>query len=346
MSDNEDSPMPEGGGGGESGAPPDSYDDTNRAFLQALMSRGSLNFEEGQAVLAAILGAARGRPVARDSVTRDVFNDYLHAAHEILLPLDLDVRSARHQKTRERVWALVNVESDPATQLATVHSSDEMAYVNRLLDLMFEKFNTPRMEVMAVEENECFKISRPARPPRQSNGAEEDEARQQQAQGGDKALKHSEILTLLANLVAEGWLERSRAGYYSLTPRSLMELKSWLIETYNEPREGEEGEVWQPIKFCEACKEIVTVGQRCSDPECLTRIHEICVRGYWQSRPDKKCPRCQKEWTEKLFVGEKAVTATEAYGRSKRKSGGGRRRASRQEEVDDERGEEDEDGDE
>jgi adenosyl cobinamide kinase/adenosyl cobinamide phosphate guanylyltransferase len=344
MSDNEDSQMddgvPGGGGGGDDlGALPADYDDTNRAFLQAFMSRGSLNFEEGQSVLAAILTAANGgggQRVHPQSVTRETFNDYVHAAHEILLPLDLDVRSTRHQRTRERVWALVNVEGDLATQLATVHSADEMAYINRLLDLMFEKLNTPRMEIMAVEENECFKISRPpARPPpRQGDGAE-DEAQTQtqtQTQGGDKALKHSEILTLLANLVGEGWLEKSRAGYYSLTPRSLLELKSWLIDTYNEPRDEGEPEVWQPIKFCEACKEIVTVGQRCSDPDCLMRIHDICARPYWDGRPDKKCPRCQKEWTDKLYVGERAVTSTEAYARSKRKSGGGSRRQSRQDE--------------
>lgn len=322
-------------------ASPEGYNDTNRAFLQAFMSRGSLNFEEGQSILAAILSAAQdGRDaVAPESITREVFNNYVHAAHEILLPLDLDIRSTRHQKTKDRIWALVNVESDLATQLATVHTPDEIAYINRLLDLMFEKFNTPRMEVMAVEENECFKISRPNRPARQDN-ADEDES---QTQGGDKALKHSEILTLLANLVAEGWLEKSRAGFYSLTPRSLMELKSWLVETYNdnEPRKGEEQvEVWQPVKFCEFCKEIVTVGQRCSDPECLSRIHDICQRSYWESRPDKKCPRCEKEWSGKLFVGERAVTATEAYARSKRKSNGGRRR-SRQEDVDAEEAEED-----
>lgn len=340
MSDNEDSQMGDGvpNGAEDFGAPPENYNDTNRAFLQAFMSRGSLNFEEGQTILAAILSAEQhgDQTVAPESVTRDLFNNYIHAAHEILLPLDLDIRSARHQKTKDRIWALVNVESDLATQLATVHSADEMAYINRLLDLMFEKFNTPRMEVMAVEENECFKISRPARPARQSNANEEEG----QTQGGDKALKHSEILTLLANLVAEGWLEKSRAGYYSLTPRSLMELKGWLVDTYNDNEEG--GEVWQPIKFCESCKEIVTVGQRCADPECLTRIHDICSRSYWESRPDKKCPRCEKEWSGKLFVGERAVTATEAYGRSKRKSNGARRRESRQDEVEEDEGGEEE----
>lgn len=341
MSDNEDSQMDDSApnGSDDSGAPPQDYDDTNRAFLQAFMSRGSMSFEDGQTILSAILSAAEGHAVSPESITHQTFHGYVHAAHEILLPLDMDIRSARHQKTKERIWALVNVESDPATQLATVHTADEMAYINRLLDLMFEKFNTPRMEIMAAEENECLKISRPARPARQSNANSEEEG-QAQTQGGDKALKHSEILTLLANLVAEGWLERSRACYYSLAPRGLMELKGWLIETYNDSEAG--ADVWQPIKFCEACKGIVTVGQRCADPGCLMRIHDICSRSYFESRPDRKCPRCEKEWTGKLFVGERAVTATEAYARSKRKSNGERRR-SRQEELEEDDGEEGED---
>ncbi|KAB5535318.1 Nse1 non-SMC component of SMC5-6 complex-domain-containing protein [Coniochaeta sp. 2T2.1] len=326
MSDREDSQMADDGAANN--GIPHGYNDTNRAFLQAFMSRGTMTFEEGQAVLAAIFTAARNNsrnPVPPAEITREDFSHYVHAAHEILLPFDMDIRSARHQKTRERIWALVNVESDLSTQLATVHTPDEMAYINRLLDVMFEKFNTQRMEVMAVEENECFKISRPSRP-RQSQAGDEEG----QTQGGDKALKHSEILTLLANLVAEGWLEKSRAGYYSLSARSLMELKGWLIETYNDEDAGEGA--WQPIKNCEVCKEIVTVGQRCGDPDCLTRIHDICQRSYWETRPDKQCPRCQRVWDGKLFVGERAVTATEAYARSKRKSQNGRRRREEEEE--------------
>lgn len=342
MSDNEDSPMPDGASheGDDLGALPQNYDDTNRAFLQAFMSRGSMNLEEGQAVLAAVLSAAEGRTVSAESVTSHAFDRYVQATHEILLPLDMDIRSARHQRTKERIWALVNVESDPATQLATVHTADEMAYINRLLDLMFEKLNTPRMEVMAAEENECLTVSRPARPaPRQSDANDEEGQTQGGGGGGgDKALKHSEVLTLLANLVAEGWLERSRAGYYSLAPRSLMELKGWLIETYNDSEAG--ADVWQPIKLCEACKEIVTVGQRCADPACLTRIHDICSGSYFESRRDRKCPRCEREWTGKLFVGERAVTSTEAYVRSKRKSNGGRRRPTQDEVEEDEAEEE------
>ena len=67
---------------------------------------------------------------------------------------------------------------------------------------------------------------------------------------------------VLASLVAEGWFELSKAGFYSLSPRALMELRGWLIETYNEgaDEDGSEDEEWvERIKLCQACKEIVTI---------------------------------------------------------------------------------------
>ena len=67
---------------------------------------------------------------------------------------------------------------------------------------------------------------------------------------------------MLRALVDQGWFEKSRKGYYSLSPRALMELRGWLIETYNdvEESEDEDGAARAPrIKFCQACKEIVTV---------------------------------------------------------------------------------------
>lgn len=331
------------GGGDNNGVDhrgmPDEYDDRNRAFLQAFISRGSLNFKDGQDILAAILSAAdpRSNPIRPDSITRDVFNNYVQTAHEALLPLDMDIRSTQHQKTRERVWALVNVEGDPATQMATIHSPDEIAFINRLLDLMFETQNTARMEVMAVDGNQAVKVSKPPRPGRESNANGEETQTQ-----ADKGLRHSEVLTLLENLLAEGWLEKSRAGFYSLTPRALMELKTWLVETYNENDGGNGAEQWQPIKFCEFCKEIVTVGQRCEDRDCLTRIHEICLDAYWETRPEKTCPRCEKVWSGRHYVGEKAVTSTDAYKRGRRSSHGGRHRNRAQEEEDEEDGEEEE----
>jgi hypothetical protein len=151
----------------------------------------------------------------------------------------------------------------------------------------------------------------------------------------DRGLTHEQAERALAGLVAEGWFERSKEGWYTLSPRALMELRGWLVETYNDSDDAEE---WQRIKFCQACKEIVTVGQRCSELECNVRLHDICEAAFWASRPGKKCPRCETAWSGKAFVGQRAVTTTDDYLKGKRRSSGVGRRRTIQDEEDEEAG--------
>ena len=64
---------------------------------------------------------------------------------------------------------------------------------------------------------------------------------------------------MLKSLVEQGWFEKSPKGYYSLSPRALMELRGWLLETYNDVEDEEEEEtVSKKIKQCFACKDIIT----------------------------------------------------------------------------------------
>lgn len=179
---------------------------------------------------------------------------------------------------------------------------------------MFETYNTPRAEIMGVTSLQALKVAK----------GESGRARQgdSESQAADKGLTTSQAERLLASLVAEGWFERSKEGWYTLSVRALIELRTWLVATYNEP--DVEADEWQRIKNCEACKSIVTVGQRCADIACNVRLHDICKEAFWRTRGgDKSCPRCGKEWTGRNWVGERAVTTTEAYLRGRRRSGGG-----------------------
>lgn len=217
-----------------------------------------------------------------------------------------------HQKTKVRYYALVNSTSDPLTQMATIRTAEEIGFIKRVLDAMFETYNTKRREIMAITSMQTLekKIIK---------GSSE---RRESGTQVDKGLTGQEAERCLQALVTEGWFEHSREGFYSLSPRALMELRAWLVDMYNED-EGDP-EDWQAIKFCEACKEIVTVGQRCADLDCHCRLHDIC-QSYWNSRPSKTCPRCEKDWDENNFVGQRAVTKTDEYLRGKRKRNNGRR---------------------
>ncbi|KAK8080626.1 DNA repair protein Nse1 [Apiospora hydei] len=292
------------------------YTDGNRAFVQALMARGTMTLQEAKPVLASILTVQEGELVDAVQITQEIFDSYLSAAQEALSRLDYDIKNIMHQVTKERVWAIVNTTSDAMTQLATVHSAEEIAFVKRVLDAMFDKYNSPRLEAMFLDSMQYHKCCRaPAAVP--AAGAMEDEGEENQPQQSQqlRGLKSSEAEAMMQSMVSQGWFEHSAEGFYSLSPRALMELRSWLIDTYNDP-DAEPGE-WQRIKFCEACKDIVTVGQRCAERDCNVRLHDHCEEAFWRTKREKKCPKCATPWDGKHFVGERAVTETAAYRRSK-----------------------------
>jgi hypothetical protein len=144
---------------------------------------------------------------------------------------------------------MVNTTSDLQTQLATSYTPDEIAFVKRVLDAMFETNNTQNREVMAVKGLEAMKLAKAPRDHESAVGAT------QNTQGSAAmGITQDRAEKILDQLVDEDRFEKSRRGFYSLSPRQLMELRGWLVETYNE-----EDDEWQRIKSCEGCKEIVTV---------------------------------------------------------------------------------------
>ncbi|KAJ4425152.1 hypothetical protein N0V82_000207 [Gnomoniopsis sp. IMI 355080] len=302
---------------------PSGWGDAHRALLQAFLSRGTLTYREAKPIIAAIFtaGSEQGRQVDPNEISEADFRTLMSKMREAVAPLDYDVRSTTHQTTREQIWAVINAHSDPSTQLATSRNPDEIAFIKRLLDAMFETYNTRRQEVMAVTAAQARKVARPsARNDRNEDAIGEDAPQTQLA--SDRGLKHSEVEKLLPSLVEEGWFEQSDEGFYSLSARSLLELNTWLLEAYNDPDAGPDD--WQRIKFCEACKDIVTVGQRCPRHDCNVRLHDICADAFWRTRrAGQVCPKCQTAWTGTNFVGERSVTETAAAHR--RRENGPRR---------------------
>ncbi|MCJ1405488.1 hypothetical protein MMC11_008716 [Xylographa trunciseda] len=320
------------------------YNNTNRAFLQAFLARSTLTYDEAKPILAAICTAHEKRETLPEDVTEADFNSFISTANDAVSLYDFEIRSAYHQITRARVYALVNSTSDPITQLATTYSADEIGYLKRVLDAMFETNNTPRREVMAITSMDALRLNRPLTVDRR----ETQDGLATQGSAG-QGITGKEAEKMLSTLVDEGWFERSRKGYYSLSPRALMELRGWLMETYNDLGDEDEEED-RPrvlkIKLCYACKEIITTGQRCPKRSCQCRLHDICTQNFFRMQKSKKCPLCKIDWTGDDFVGERAAAATSKA----RRPGGGTSGAGTSPSVvskggsDDDHGVDDEDG--
>lgn len=188
---------------------------------------------------------------------------FISTANSAVSRFDLEIRSSLHQTPKNpasdapdarptRVYALVNTTSDPLTQLATTYTADEIAFVKRILDYMFTTKNDRLCEGMVILPTQAIQLARASSG--DANRRQSGNADSQQPQGGAvNSLSMTQAETMLQRLIQEGWLEKSRKGYCSLTPRALMELRGWLVSTYND----ESGR--QRIKFCDACKDIMTV---------------------------------------------------------------------------------------
>ncbi|KAM3421795.1 Non-structural maintenance of chromosomes element 1 like [Cercospora zeina] len=302
------------------------YGDTHRAFLQALFARQTITFEEAKPLISSIRTAVKpNRPHLPEDVTEDEFEDYIQRVNDALDPFDFEIRNSLHQISRERIYALVNTTSDALTQLATTHSPDDIAYVKRILDAMFDTYNTPRQEIMAITAFQAGKLAKaPGGGGGGGGGGTEADRRDsgqhgetQQTQSSKNAsLTQSQAEKVIESMVQEGWFEKTiietRSGretvWYTASQRALMELQQWLVDAYNGEEEDDDdddgAEPHQKIKFCKACAGIVTVGQRCPNLPCNVRLHEACVGKMFRAQRDSEtCPACKTEWRHAPKVG-------------------------------------------
>ena len=130
---------------------------------------------------------------------------------------------------------------------------------------MFETYNTSRQEIMAITSMEAVRLCKA--PVENSRETQNGSATQG---GAGQHLTMVQAEKTLQALVEEGWFEKSPRGFYSLSPRALMELRGWLLDTYNDSEDAEDDDEERSmrIKRCLACKEIVTVVSVTRQPSC------------------------------------------------------------------------------
>lgn len=62
---------------------------------------------------------------------------------------------------------------------------------------------------------------------------------------------------VIHTFIKEGWLEKSRTGFISLSELGLLELRGYLTEMFDDVEEGQTRSE-KGIRACHACQEIIT----------------------------------------------------------------------------------------
>ncbi|PUU81248.1 Nse1 non-SMC component of SMC5-6 complex-domain-containing protein [Tuber borchii] len=274
------------------------------------MSRRTMKIDDVKVLLAEILSADDAEhEINIEDINERIALSYISKANDMIHDFDLEIKIMLDQRDRSKTFALINTTSDELAQLATTHNADEIAFFKRVLDAIFETNNTRDAEVLAVHD---FAAVRLHKNPQQGGASQPTQGSASQSASG---LTMVGAEAALGSFVDEGWLECSKAGFYSLTSRALLELGPYLFQAYNTPAdEYDEHEddgsstngIIERIKTCHACREIVTIGLRCTDKHCKLRLHTPCAEGTFRPNRAHECPHCKKEWNGGLPVGEEA----------------------------------------
>ncbi|PWW75447.1 hypothetical protein C7212DRAFT_352345 [Tuber magnatum] len=274
------------------------------------MSRRIMKIDDIKVLLADILSTNdTEHEISIEDINERIVSSYISKANDMIHDFDLEIKIMLDQKDRSKTYALINTTSDELVQLATTHNADEIAFFKRVLDAIFETNNTRDAEVLAVHD---FAAVRLHKNPQQGGASQ---ATQGSASQSTSGLTMVGAEAALGSFVDEGWLECSNAGFYSLTSRALLELGPYLLQAYNTPTdEDDEHEhdgsptngIIERIKTCHACREIVTIGLRCTDKYCKLRLHTPCAEGIFRPNRTPECPHCKKGWNGGLPVGEEA----------------------------------------
>ncbi|KAI0665150.1 Nse1 non-SMC component of SMC5-6 complex-domain-containing protein [Cubamyces menziesii] len=274
--------------------------DVQRLFLQAILSRRMLSQKLAAKIWEKCIEAVKEANQTLDieyRSDRNSWDTFVAKINDELNPLDLEFAHLYDEVSGKEMYAVVNRKGDEIAQMATEYSPIEIAYFKAVL------------EQIMLAPNESYCVSSLAAL-REVNSLKSN-------------MTKSQAEATLSSFVAKGWLLKSKRGRYSLSTRTILELQTYLRNTYE-----------NDILECTICMELVTRGVACYTPQCKTRLHTHCFNNY--KRRNQKCPSCNESWSDANLtklrpVGEAAFR--EGQDLTRRRV---RRKSSEGEEEDDE----------
>lgn len=113
--------------------------------------------------------------------------------------------------------------------------------------------------------------------------------------------KTSDSVLLLGRLVDDGWIEVSEQDRVHLSSMCLSELRTFLAETYGFfSAEDSQGKLLK----CAVCKDIVTVGTKCSNGACYMTYHDKCFAIYERRHEVCSNADCVRKLDDAVQVGK------------------------------------------
>lgn len=105
-------------------------------------------------------------------------------------------------------------------------------------------------------------------------------------------LSGRETQDVLDQLVKDKWIALEEKGVYYMDTRAIAELQSYLREEYADL-----------IKECTICLDIITMGEKCTVPNCPVRIHKYCAESQFGNTTTPVCPQCSTPWERDSLFG-------------------------------------------
>lgn len=251
-----------------------------QAWLQGIMSHRIVTEERSKAMFKAATEACRVQHTAGGYV------ECIKKVNNALTVVNLEIRRMIDEQTEKHMLAIVNTKADEIAELATQFTPHEIEFIKSLIENIF---TAPR-RAYCISSTVAISLGKDMDPELSSTKAD----------------------ILCKKLVSQGWITKD-AGFYFLSPRSLLELQSYLRGYYGEY-----------MHTCHACKDIVTRGMACSTEDCDLYAHHYCkprLHSMLLTKGDVRlCSKCKKPWSP-LTVGDTTNASTLMRGRSNRNNG-------------------------
>ncbi|CAO3564831.1 unnamed protein product [Mortierella alpina] len=257
------------------------FTNLHRLFLQAAISRRLMTEATALDLYSQVCN------LSEEPFDQDNFTDLITQMNEGLNSVELEFRRSQDEVTGAPVIALTNTNGQKIAQVATEYSPTELEYFKHLV------------EAMVLADDEAYCIS--------STAALHEAGNIKNSEGKPVTLTKRDAEVLLDRFVADKWFIRSGAGAYSLSMRALLELQTYLKETYEEQ-----------MQECTLCMEIITKGQRCQVAACAARLHHHCASQYFKNMNNKVCPTCHTNWSDKILIGLSDRTSAPSKVRKRR----------------------------